>query len=491
MSLSLHVFDRDLRYQQPGADGWRNWDAVTVYVDTGNGNGDAITARSYRFESMISELWLPRSSFQRSATGLGGTWVTSSLPFTTTPGYQGSPNDGVDDRGWTTVLQIPFASLGLPAEPSAEQPWRMAIELHDKDGSTLQPVLQWPASADLRRPSTWGTVGFGPFGTGARPHRPAGRVSIRHGVGGTVAPDAMVGGSSLCGSQTPDYFRDWGSANYSGAAQINIQNEWDISDWPCFSKYYVTFPLDKVPAGTQVVSATLTMHLFGNAGYQPGDAKPSSIQVASVGASWNESTLTWNNAPALVENISTAWAKPVDFYAEFPGIPVTWDVTKAVATARASGLPLRLALYSTDAAYHSGKYFWSADAGEPARPLLNVVWGEDLSQPGFRLDSAPKFQRLANGQSAVFNVGVDWVGGFASPVTLTATSASPDVTVQPAQVTISEPGIARFTVRNTGNSSTGDLVRIDVQGKAGDKTQSLTFTVLRNGYLLLLPALAR
>jgi len=27
---------------------------------------------------------------------------------------------------------------------------------------------------------------------------------------------------------------------------VNVQNQSDISDWPCFSKYYVTFPLDAV-----------------------------------------------------------------------------------------------------------------------------------------------------------------------------------------------------------------------------------------------------
>ncbi|MBK8047636.1 MAG: DNRLRE domain-containing protein [Anaerolineales bacterium] len=492
VSLSLHVFDRDLRYQQPGADGWRNWDAVTVYLDTGNGPGEAITTSSYRFETVLSEAWLPRKDFQRSSRGQAGAWVTGNVPVTTTAGIQGSMNNNVDDRGWTMVIQIPFASLGLPASPGPGQTWRMALELHDKDGTaTLQPVRLWPSAANLNRPNTWGIMAFGPAETGAVPNMPSGRATLRHGVGGVVAPDAHVGGSSVCGDQTPDYFRDWGSANYAGVAQINIQNEWDISDWPCFSKYYVTFPLNKVPTGVQVVSATLTVNLFGNAGYRAGDAKPSWVQAATVAGAWAENSITWNNAPPVAETISGTWVKPVDFYAEFPGVPYTWDVTKAVATAKATNQPLRLALYSTDAAYHSGKYFWSADAGEPARPRLDVVWGEDLSNPGFKLDGAPKFQQLTSGQSSTFTVDLDWTGGFDAPVTLTATSSAPEISLQPQTITLTAEGTAQFTLRDIGSSSAGSIVPITITGEGGGKSQFITIAVLRNGSLIWLPALAR
>jgi hypothetical protein len=36
---------------------------------------------------------------------------------------------------------------------------------------------------------------------------------------------------------------------------------------------------------------------------------------------------------------------------------------------------LRLALYSADEDYHSGKYFYSSDAGIEARPTLKVIFG--------------------------------------------------------------------------------------------------------------------
>ena len=60
--------------------------------------------------------------------------------------------------------------------------------------------------------------------------------------------------------------------------------------------------------------------------------------------------------------------------AEVVGVHET-TVSRAVAEAYAAGTPLRLALYSTDGDYHSGKYFWSSDASEQGRPTLQVRWG--------------------------------------------------------------------------------------------------------------------
>jgi hypothetical protein len=150
----------------------------------------------------------------------------------------------------------------------------------------------------------------------------------------------------------------------------------------CFSKYYVTFPLTDIPPGKSILSATVTLSLFGNAGYNPGDATPSAINVLSTSEDWVESAITWNNAPYASENISVTWVHPVDN--AHPAGPYTWDVSYAVAEAYQQGKPLRLAFYSTDGDYHSGKYFWSSDTGEwnvEARPKLEVRWGSTASEP--------------------------------------------------------------------------------------------------------------
>jgi hypothetical protein len=97
-----------------------------------------------------------------------------------------------------------------------------------------------------------------------------------------------------------------------------------------------------------------------------------------------ESTLTWNNAPLAGDNIAATWVDPLDALPPWLGIPRHWDVSGAVAEAYTVGGPLRLALYSPDWAFHSGKYFYSSDVadGGEGRPTLTVTWG----QPGLHLE---------------------------------------------------------------------------------------------------------
>jgi hypothetical protein len=105
-------------------------------------------------------------------------------------------------------------------------------------------------------------------------------------------------------------FTQWGNQNFAGAIGVNVQNQLNIADWPCFSKYYLTFPLNSVPVGKAIQAATLTLHQWG--GSDPNQARPSLIQVLTVAEDWNENTITWNNAPLALENVSQAWVDIVE-----------------------------------------------------------------------------------------------------------------------------------------------------------------------------------
>jgi len=193
-----------------------------------------------------------------------------------------------------------------------------------------------------------------------------------------LVPDADVGGTiaNQCPGDEEHIWNEWGNRNDGHAPDFNIQNQSDVADWPCFAKYYVTFPLDSIPRGKTIISATLTLHQFGNAG-GAGEAQPSWIQVLIASADWREETITWNNAPPACENIGGSWVDPITDWPGWPGVPRTWDVSYAVARAYARGEPLRLVLYSADSAYHSGKYFVSSDTGDwnvEGRPRLEVWW---------------------------------------------------------------------------------------------------------------------
>jgi hypothetical protein len=378
------AFDRWLWYDTtPAAADLTDWDAFTLYLDLDGSAGLTVDANSYRFDGQLV-WWEDRANYQAAYQGDGGTWVAASIPFTTTSfwrGYDSPNNNSENDRGWALTFSIPFASLGLSGAPAEATVWGMAVVLHDRDDAagTAIPDQAWPETTAATQPATWGQLRFGIPSYEPLPAVSGGTTMIRDRVDGATVTDADVGGSTVCGgSAGPDYFPSWGSLNYDGNTVLNVQNLGDIGDWPCFSRIYLIFPLDTLPADKVVISATLTMYQFGNAGAGQ-DPQPSLIQVFTVDQDWDEATINWNNSPMAVENVSSAWA---GVFPELPGEPREWDVSRAVAGAYTAGTPLRLAFYESDWAYHSGKYFRSSEMNEYEaymRPTLRVTWGDPVA----------------------------------------------------------------------------------------------------------------
>ncbi len=374
------VFDRHLWYDPyPTPATLTQWDAVTLLLDT-NGAGPAHPT-AWRFVAQLYGEPSPqhRSVWQGSPQG----WQPSNVPFAAVPGWRGNAlNDNSDsDRGWAMGFTIPFASLGLSGPPAAGSSWRMALIVHDRDTQAGPPFPDqaWPPGARAASPTCWGRLHFGLPGW-PEPRPVAGTVTIRRPTqSSSLVPDADVGGST--GNQCPgDEFHiwnEWANLNWGFRGDFNIQNQSDVADWPCFARYYVTFPLTAVPANKRIVSATLTLHQFGNSG---GPTAPASwIQVLTAATDWSETTVTWNNAPLAHENVAGAWVDPIVVFPGWPGVPRSWDVSYAVARAYHLGQPLRLVLYSADSDYHTGKYFVSSDTGdwnEEGRPTLVVRWAD-------------------------------------------------------------------------------------------------------------------
>jgi hypothetical protein len=377
--VNVTVFDKRLWYDTtPSSTDLTRWDAVTLYVNTSGNTGNVPATTSYRFQGQLN-WWESRTAYQAAYRGNGSTWVPTAITFTTTTGWRGNaPNDNVDDSGWTITFHIPFSSVETTSPPPSQTIWGIALTLHDCDDSTCTPITDkyWPTAASPTTPASWGQAAFGLPTYTSPPIAPTGVVTLRHGLDGIIVTDAAVGGGTTCGDGL-DYWTQWGYANYAGSPDFNIQNQSDVADWPCFSKYYVTFPLSAIPPGKTIISATLTLYQFGNAGGS-GQAQPSLIQVLTVNDPWNESTLNWNNAPLALENVSRVWVDPLTTFPGWPGVPRTWDLSYAVAQAYAANKPLYLALYSADNNYHSGKYFTSSDTeawNAVGRPTLVIRWG--------------------------------------------------------------------------------------------------------------------
>ena len=377
----IAVVDRRLWYNatNPAPNNLTAWDAVSLFVSTDGNVSATPSTNAYRFD-VQPDWWEVRTKYAASYRGSGSGWIAATVPFTTISSWRGNAlNDNIDDNGWVMEFHIPFASLGLSAPPSqASSPWGLAVTVYNRNdaaGTPISPQI-WPESMNANLPASWGQLHFGlPIYT-PPPATPGQVATIRNGLGMTVT-DSAVGGHFTCGEGL-ELWSQWGVANYAGKDAFNIQNEADISDWHCFSKYYVTFPLSSLPVGKTVISATLTLHQYGQAG-APGAAHYSIIQVFTVAEDWNPATLTWNNAPLAVENVGWATVGSVTWPCAWPCVPRTWDVSYAAAQAYASGNPLRLALYSGDGFYDSGKYFVSSAAGDwnaAARPTLQILWGE-------------------------------------------------------------------------------------------------------------------
>lgn len=378
LRLYLHIFDRRLWHNEALViDDLTAWDVATLYLHLDGNTGNNLSSRSYRFVGQLA-----RDDARAAYRGSGSGWMATSTPFTTLTGWRGSSlNSNLDDKGWWIRYSIPFTALGLSGPPSPGTGWGLAFSVHDRDDAVGTPIPNqtWPEIMDPDRPATWGQVVFGQSAYDLPPIVAGDSVTVRHGLNGDAVVDAHVGGNFTCGAGI-DHWTEWGETNYSGAdqnlTQINIQNQWDVADWPCFSKYYVTFPLDALPPGRAIISARLTLTLFGYAGYNPGEARPSLIQASTVAEPWDEATITWNNAPLAAENVASTWVYPIATAGERP---YQWDVSRTVAGAYAAGEPLRLVLYSADGEYHSGKYFWSSDVGDwnaKGRPTLEIVLGD-------------------------------------------------------------------------------------------------------------------
>lgn len=379
----LAAFDWDLFYDStPSTNTLADYDGATLLISTNGNTGSSPDANTYRFVSSMS--WFEgRSGFQAAYRGNGSDWSTAALNFTTVAGYDGAFNQDNGTRGWAMTFEIPFSSLGLSGAPPQGTRWGVSMQMHDRDSSGGTPrTTNWPASMQRENPSTWAQLHFGLPNYGAQSGAVAGSAVIREDPArGIVVPDAGMGGTldNLCPGDENHIFNEWGNLNYGSKNGFNIMNQSKLTDWPCFSKYYVSFPLNSVPAGKTILSAKLVLHQWGGAG-SPTDSQPSLIQVHTINGDWAENSITWNNAPPPRENVARTWVSVyfIENPTQWPGARREWDVTYAAAEAYASGQPLRLALYEADNAYHSGKYFTSSEAESwniNGRPTIEIQWG--------------------------------------------------------------------------------------------------------------------
>ena len=391
LAIYVNVEDYNIWYDSeatPTSDLTR-YDAVAIYLDTAHDQATAPQPDDYVFLSGL-RLHEDDVTYMRQARGTGAGWDlgwqstwTSDRTFASwwcNPGP--NDNDCGIDYGWWSFVHIPWSTLGLSGPPAQGQLWGLGVLLYDGDDQPPAGAVApeyWPEAFDEDAPSTWGELAFGLATYTPQPSLPQGTTVIRRGLGESTVEDAWVGGGGGCtGGHEGDPEHD----NYGGDTGLYVENQSLIADFTCFSKSFLRFDLDDIPPGKTIVSATLTLHHWGNA---RGDlAQPSLIWLFTVDGDWQEYTLTWNNAPLAQENLTATWVNVLTAFPGWPGVRYDWDATQAVVEAYAAGRALDVALYTADTNMHSSKYLISSEgvAWDPegeGRPTLTVVWGEPLS----------------------------------------------------------------------------------------------------------------
>lgn len=187
-------------------------------------------------------------------------------------------------------------------------------------------------------------------------------------------PDAACGNDALVASYWPD--TPYGThADFIACAWTNQGN-------PSNLRALVQFDLATIPAGAQIISATLELFHYAspnNVGHS-NMSGPATCWLERITQPWNEMTVTWNNQPATTAVNQVSVPAPTNMSQDY-----SVDVTALVTDmhndpANSYGFMLRL----QNESYYRSLLFASSDMSNPAaHPKLTVVYTLDLQpDPG-------------------------------------------------------------------------------------------------------------
>jgi hypothetical protein len=376
------------------ADDLTHYDALAIYLDTDHDRATAPQSDDYYFLVSLHGDGPGEDTpqYRRQARGTGSGWNPSAISSAAWLDYSGwqwsdsGPNDngGNIDFGWVMGGTIPWSVLGLSGPPAAGTVWGLGVLQYDQDQSLSSPTIQenWPETFNRNQPVTWGELHFGNASYQPPSAVREGTTTIRAATPlDNTVEDAWMGGGGWCYSGHEGHTED----NHGDDAALYVGSEIQPTHFPCYNKSYLRFALNSVPAGKVIISATLTLHHWGNA--NPDAHTDSYVWLSSVTDPWGEMTIHWNNAPLAQENYSMTRIPQVSSFPGWPGIAYSWDASKAVAEAYAAGQPVSFAMYDSTTGRDSSKYLTSSETGiedDPSywnwniegRPKLTIVWGK-------------------------------------------------------------------------------------------------------------------
>lgn len=163
-------------------------------------------------------------------------------------------------------------------------------------------------------------------------------------------------------------------ANYNNVPEVPAF-AWTVSGSQVLGRFLISFPLDTIPAGSQILSAKL--YLFGYSDNYPsvtipqGNSGDNVLLMQRATEPWQEATVTWNNQPASTTTDQI----------ELPASTSTWnynileaDVTTLVNQCYTSGNYGFLFKLKTEQTYRSIGFFSGEYSVVSKRPMLLVTY---------------------------------------------------------------------------------------------------------------------
>ncbi len=170
------------------------------------------------------------------------------------------------------------------------------------------------------------------------------------------------------------------SAGSPASNDLNLGNEktldtytWTSGGSLVQSRTFISFPLDSIPAGAEIVSAKLSIYGVASSIFTPqGNSGDNKLYIQRVLQNWSEETITWNNQPSTTSEFQIATlASTSQWNYDLNDIDVSNQVKQMRSTGNNFGFCLRLI---TEQTYRSIVLGASEADNSAKRPKLTVVY---------------------------------------------------------------------------------------------------------------------
>ena len=260
--------------------------------------------------------------------------------------------------------------------------------------------------------------------------------------------------------------------NYGDNTKLEVGRFQETSGENNFYNTYLKFNLADIPSNASITEARLYLYCYHAYG-SPQDMKTAGVDDDS----WDEHSITYNNAPALGSTVDT---QTVSIGSSTQPTAYSWDVTSYVQSEFAGdqvvSFGLTRASESPSSAY---RYFDSKEYFDNDRPLLMVIYTTGVPVPSVSV--SPSSQENSPGGSLTYTVNVMNTGDVSDTFNLTVSdNAGWSPTVSPTSVTVAagdnETATLSVTIPSSAVGGTIDGITVTATSQTYSTSDSASCT---------------